>query len=77
MTIQVIASAAFSREEQSDAVGSNLKPGQIRVVDLPAPHQHLAVLGAALQGGDHLAGVEQALRVEGAFDAKHLLVFSR
>jgi hypothetical protein len=31
------------------------------VLDLPAAHQHLAVLGAAVQRGDHLAGVEQTL----------------
>ena len=61
---------------RSYAPRNDLEPRQIRVTDLPTPHQHLAVLGAALQGRNHLAGVEQALRVEGAFDAKHLLIFS-
>ena len=44
------------------------------MLDLPSAHQHLAVFGAAVQGGDDLAGVEQTLAVKGALDAKHLLV---
>ncbi len=36
---------------------------------------HLSVLGAALQGGDDLARVEQAFGVEGALDGEHLLAF--
>ena len=51
------------------------KPRQIRVLDGPRPHQHLAVFGAAVQRRNHFAGVEQALRVKGAFDREHLLVF--
>ena len=43
------------------------------MVDLPATHQHLAVLGAALQGRYHFAGVEQTAGVKRAFDAKGLL----
>jgi len=43
-----------------------LEARQIRVPDGASAHQLFAVLGAALQGGNHLAGVEQPLRVEGA-----------
>ncbi len=32
-------------------------------------HVHAAEFGAAVQGRKHLAGVEQALRIEGAFQA--------
>lgn len=42
------------------------------MLNLPSTHQHLAVFGAAVQRGNHLAGVEQAFGVEGALDAKHL-----
>jgi hypothetical protein len=48
------------------------KSGQIWVADLGAVHQHLAVLGAALQSGYYFAGVELALPVKGVFDAYHL-----
>ena len=44
--------------------------------DVPAAHQHFSVLGAAVKCWDDLARVQQAFAVEGAFDAKHLLVFS-
>ena len=54
-----------------------LKPRQLRVTQLPTSHQHLAVLGAALQRWNDFAGVEQTAGVERAFHAKHLLVFSR
>jgi len=47
--------------------------GQVGVRDLAAAHQHLAVLGAAVQRGDDLARVEQGLRIERAFDPQGLL----
>ena len=36
-------------------------------------HMHAAELGAAVQRRKHLAGIEQALVVEGAFDALLLI----
>ena len=39
--------------------------------DLSGAHQHLAVLGAAVQRGNDLAWVEQALRVKGLLDGPH------
>ena len=40
-------------------VGSRkLKARQVRMLDLPRSHQHLAVLGAAVQGRDDFTGVE-------------------
>ena len=59
----------------NDAIPNGLETFQLRELELAAAHQHLAVFGAALRGGDDLAGVEQALGVESALDAKHLLVF--
>ena len=40
---------------------------------LRAMHMHMALLDAGRQGGKHLAGIEQALRIEGAFDPVLLL----
>ena len=40
---------------------------------LGAMDMDMALLDAGRQGGKHLAGIEQALRVEGAFDAVLLL----
>ena len=48
---------------------------QVRVRDFATAHQHFPVFGAAIQGRDHLARIEQPLGVKGALDAKHLLVF--
>ena len=45
--------------------------------NLAAAHQHFSVLGTAVKRRYHLAGVEQAVTVKCAFDAKHLLVFFR
>jgi hypothetical protein len=45
------------------------------MLDLSVSRQHAAIFGAAIQGGDNFAGVEQALGGEGAFDVEHLLVF--
>ena len=43
----------------------------------PRLHVHLAVLGAAVQRRDHLAGIQQFLGVEGALERQHLLAFGR
>src|SRR5476651_828683 len=43
------------------------KPRQFRKRQLPAVHMHAAEFGAAVQGRKHLAGIEQALGIEGAF----------
>ena len=40
--------------------------------DPATAHQHLPVLGAAVQRGDHLAGVQQFVGVEGALHGQHL-----
>src|SRR6218665_1493023 len=48
------------------------KARQHGVPDLPAPPQHFSVFGAAVQCGDHLAGVEQSCRVECVLEAEHL-----
>ena len=53
--------------------GKALKPRQIRERQLALVHEHAALFGAAVQGGEHLAGVEQSLFVEGAFDADLLV----
>ena len=52
-----------------------LKPWQIRMFDLPAAHQHLSILSAALEGRDNFAGVEQCVGIKGVFDRKHVGVF--
>src|SRR6202043_4138084 len=44
-----------------------LEPRQIRKGELAAVDVHAAQLGAAVQGRKHLAGIEQPLCVEGAF----------
>src|SRR5580704_3789565 len=45
------------------------KPRNIRKRHPPGMHMHAAELGAAVQGREYFAGIEQALVVEGAFDA--------
>ena len=48
-----------------------LKTFELGVRQLTTAYQHLAVLGAALEGRDHLSRVQEALRVEGGFDGEH------
>jgi len=55
--------------------GTTSVPPQVRVPQPAAAHQFLAVLGAALQRRDHLAGIEQALGIEGALHGQHLRAF--
>src|SRR5258708_38576137 len=43
------------------------KPREFGESELAAMHVHAAEFGAAMQGWKHLAGIEQAMRVEGAF----------
>src|SRR5258708_34658849 len=43
------------------------KPREVGESELAAMYVHAAEFGAAMQGWKHLAGIEQALRVEGAF----------
>src|SRR6478672_957670 len=54
--------------EQSE-LHSNSKPRNIGERQLAAGNVHAAQFGAAVQLWEHLVGVEQALLVEGAFDA--------
>src|ERR1700733_12093803 len=49
------------------------KPRDIGKRHPPGMHVHAAELGAAVQGREYLAGIEQALVVEGAFDALLLI----
>src|SRR5262249_26098119 len=51
---------------------TNSEPRQIRERQLAATDMHRAQLGAALQGREHLAGIEQLVLIERAFEA-HLL----
>src|SRR5258705_2812900 len=44
-----------------------LEPRQVWKRELAAVHMDAAEFGAAVQGRKHLSGIEQALRVEGAF----------
>src|SRR5262245_33233659 len=44
-----------------------LESRNIRKRQLAGMHMHAAEFGAAVQRREHLAGVEQALRIEGAF----------
>src|SRR5271170_6319006 len=67
------ASATMSRSSAA-SLGSNGVIGdsearQVRERDLAAADMQLAHLGTAMQGRKHLAGVEQRLVVERAFDA--------
>src|ERR1700704_6965599 len=43
------------------------KPWKVRKRELTAMDMHATQFGAAVQGWKYLAGIEQALRVEGAF----------
>src|SRR6202021_2080758 len=43
------------------------KPRKFRKGEIAAVDMHAAKLGAAMQGRKHLAGIEEALRVERAF----------
>src|SRR5689334_2430275 len=48
---------------------TQLEPRKVRKRHLAGVDMHAAELGAAVQGRKHFSGIEQALRVEGAFDA--------
>ncbi len=50
-------------------VASASKPGNIRERKSPATHMHAAKFGAPGERRENLAGIEQALVVEGAFQA--------
>jgi len=60
-------------EPVSTSPGYALEPRNVGKRDVAAAHVHAAELGAALQGRKHLAGIEQALLVEGAFEPLLLL----
>src|SRR6266516_5345261 len=53
--------------------GARLESRQLRMRQLSAAHSHAAELGAAVQGRDVLAGIEEALGVEGALHAVEAL----
>src|SRR5271154_4088738 len=66
------ASATMSRSSAA-SLGSNRviagsEARQVRERQLAAADMQLAHLGAAMQGREHLAGIEQRLVVERAFD---------
>src|SRR5687768_5092900 len=66
------ASASWTTSMRSASV-SGLKlaksePRQIGMRQLSTTHQHAAKLGAAMEDREHLAGIEQAVAVEGAFE---------
>src|SRR5215216_4926600 len=60
-----LASRGLSRS----VIAMRSKPRNIRERHLSAAHMHAAELGAAMQRRKHLAGIEQALGVERAFEA--------
>src|SRR3546814_8468286 len=57
--------------------GTISEPRDLRERHLPLPDVHPPQLGTAVQPGEHLAGVEQAVAVEGAFEALLLLQVGR
>src|SRR6185295_9376959 len=58
---------AFAGYDDGKMGELHLKPRQIRKRELAAVHVHAAEFGAAVQRRKHFSGVEQPLRVEGAF----------
>ena len=61
-------SFALAGENTATAAASRSEPRQVGEPDLPAMDVHPAEFGAAVQLREHLARVEQPLRVEGAFE---------
>ena len=56
------------RVARFEEVDHQSKPRNVRKRHAPGMHVHAAELGAAMQGRKHFPGIEQALRVEGAFE---------
>src|ERR1700761_814376 len=54
---------------KSEVPDHALEPRNIRERDTPGMHMDAAELGATMQRREHFAGIEQALVVEGAFEA--------
>src|SRR5262249_44074429 len=63
-----LSTSLASRGLRVSAIGENLEPRQTRERPPAGMHVQAAELGAAMQRREHLAGIEQALVVEGAFE---------
>src|SRR5438132_5050210 len=66
--LSALAVAPIAMSAMCASAGS-LEPRNVGKCQLAAVHMHAAELGATVQGRKHLSGIEQALGVEGAFQA--------
>src|SRR5581483_456953 len=74
-TLSAAAARTHSAASSSEAGlrSSMSEPRELGMRQRAAAHMHATQFGAAMQGRKHLAGVEQQLWIEGAFQALLLL----